>query len=255
MLLSFGFVPGADKNAKLFSGRLLKPTRQGQLPNAVARCVSPNPNTRHLSVALQISARKNITILVADDDDVNLTVASAILKKLGYDSQVAVDSLEASKLVSVTLVSQHPFGAVLRDLNMPDMDGIEATPLIHATHGDASPPMISRHSGGVRQRPRALRRRRHGWLPDQAIASGPVGANAGALVPTVGGRSADSQQGTTRSISWVIEKSRDRPSAAGEMDERVSVMDFNRLQELRDMDDEDMFMVRELVDVFLTKPP
>ena len=37
------------------------------------------------------------------------------------------------------------------------------------------------------------------------------------------------------------------------MDERVSVMDFNRLQELRDMDDEDLFMVRELVDVFLTK--
>lgn len=33
----------------------------------------------------------------------------------------------------------------------------------------------------------------------------------------------------------------------------MSVMDFNRLQELRDMDDEDMFMVRELVDVLLTK--
>ena len=255
VLLSSGFMPGNDKNSRLFAGRLLKPTRQSQLLDAVARCVSPSAAAQPLSTPAPVNNRKNITILIADDNEVNLKVASAILKKLGYDSQTAADGLETVKRVHASLASGQPFGAVLMDLNMPEMDGIEATKLIHATHGDASPPIIAvTAAASSEDRERCIAAGMDDYLTKPLQVA--------LLVQTL---ERWCSQGAINSIAEKLVNA----SARGKKDEKIPaeesmpdihsggepVMDFSRLQELREMDEDGLAMVRELAGVFLTKTP
>jgi signal transduction histidine kinase/CheY-like chemotaxis protein len=68
------------------------------------------------------------TVLVAEDNVVNQKVAVALLKQLGLDVDVAVNGLEA-----VRMVEQGSYVAVFMDLQMPVMDGFEATAEIRNT--------------------------------------------------------------------------------------------------------------------------
>jgi signal transduction histidine kinase/DNA-binding NarL/FixJ family response regulator len=63
-----------------------------------------------------------LRILAVDDNQVNLKVALALLRRLGHEPMAAQGGLEALSLLS----SSH-FDAVLMDLEMADMDGLEAT--------------------------------------------------------------------------------------------------------------------------------
>ncbi len=73
---------------------------------------------------------RRIRVLVADDNPVNQRLAAAILTKRGHDVVVASDG--ASALESLR---QGAFDAILMDVQMPDMDGIQATQAIR--RGDA----------------------------------------------------------------------------------------------------------------------
>jgi PAS domain S-box-containing protein len=61
-------------------------------------------------------------VLLVEDNQVNQTVALGILKKLGLQTDVATDGLEALKALKQT-----EFDVVLMDVQMPGMDGLEAT--------------------------------------------------------------------------------------------------------------------------------
>lgn len=63
-----------------------------------------------------------LDILVADDDEINLEITSAILRKLGLRSRTARNGQEA-----VEAVTSADFDLVLMDVHMPTMDGLEAT--------------------------------------------------------------------------------------------------------------------------------
>jgi CheY-like chemotaxis protein len=63
-----------------------------------------------------------LRILVVDDNELNLLVASAQLAELGYEVETARDGQEA-----VQSLQQHVFTAVLMDCEMPVMDGFAAT--------------------------------------------------------------------------------------------------------------------------------
>lgn len=67
------------------------------------------------------------SILVVDDNEVNLSVARAILEAVGAEISVASDGVEG-----LSLLGQHHFDAVLMDVNMPRMGGIEAVARIRA---------------------------------------------------------------------------------------------------------------------------
>jgi signal transduction histidine kinase/ActR/RegA family two-component response regulator len=61
-------------------------------------------------------------VLVVDDNEINLKVAGALLRKVGCDVTVARDGLEA-----VAVVQAQPYDLVFMDCHMPGLDGFEAT--------------------------------------------------------------------------------------------------------------------------------
>ncbi|KAL0408478.1 UNVERIFIED_CONTAM: Histidine kinase [Sesamum radiatum] len=107
---------------------VMKPLRASMLAASLQRAmgVGSRGNYRngeiHTSLSLSnlIHGRK---ILVVDDNPVNLRVAAGALKKYGADVVHADRGKDAISL----LTPPHPFDACFMDIQMPEMDGFEAT--------------------------------------------------------------------------------------------------------------------------------
>lgn len=79
----------------------------------------------HESRPMPLSATRRPRVLVVDDDEVNRIIASGLLQMIGYDAVQASSGQEA-----VALCRECPPDAVLMDINMPGIDGYEATALL-----------------------------------------------------------------------------------------------------------------------------
>jgi two-component system, sensor histidine kinase and response regulator len=114
---------------------LTKPVRQSQLFDAIATATAPEEATstparvdappatlRSHSKAKTQAQPTNARLLVAEDNSVNQKVAIRMLERLGYRVDVAANGLEA-----LEALSRVPYAAVLMDVQMPEMDGYEAT--------------------------------------------------------------------------------------------------------------------------------
>lgn len=77
-------------------------------------------------------------VLVVDDNNINLQVASEILQRAGVRSDLAGSGDEAARMIN-----ERRYDAVLMDIQMPDMDGYQATALIRADERHASLPIIA----------------------------------------------------------------------------------------------------------------
>ncbi|MDP3605315.1 MAG: response regulator, partial [Polaromonas sp.] len=146
VLLTSGFMPPGHEAARLFEARLLKPARQKQLFDALARCLSahqPQKATEDSSADRAPASAKNLTLLVVDDNAVNLKVACAMLSRLGYQTETALDGREAVQAVARAHGAGWRFGAVLMDVNMPRMNGFQATQQIQTMMGSTAPPIIA----------------------------------------------------------------------------------------------------------------
>ncbi|MFO0747581.1 MAG: response regulator [Myxococcota bacterium] len=83
--------------------------------------------------ALERSARASAAaVLVVDDNEINLRVAAALVRRAGFQVQLARDGREALRAVET-----QPFALVLMDCHMPEMDGFEATRCIRLLNSPA----------------------------------------------------------------------------------------------------------------------
>jgi signal transduction histidine kinase/DNA-binding response OmpR family regulator len=240
MLLTSGFMPPSQDTADLFTARLLKPARQNQLFETLLRSVSA-PGGERARAGAQLDAKKHATVLVADDNAVNLKVACAMLAKLGYEWRTAADGREAVEAVAHAASQGLNFGAILMDVNMPDVDGLEATKQIHAAWGQASPPIIAL-TAGASMEDRA--RCEAAGMDDYLTKPLQVAALAQALERWVAQRDAHAEPAAPVAAPPVQASAPEAP-----------LMDFSRLEEFREFDDDELSMTREVIGLFLADTP
>ncbi|MCE7060830.1 response regulator [Dyadobacter sp. CY343] len=122
-----------DRHRQLFSSVLSKPIRQHILSTHLMSALQKKflQKTEHATqnrLSTDFSKRYPVQMLVAEDNKINQHVIVRILQKLGYEPDVAKDGQEA-----VQASNLKNYGLILMDMQMPVMDGIEATHLIRRT--------------------------------------------------------------------------------------------------------------------------
>lgn len=251
VLLSSGLMPSGSEMGRLFDARLLKPVRQAQLCETLARCISANFEVMETIDPVLADPKKNVTVLVADDNAINLKVACAMLRKLGYDISTAVDGREAVVAVARSMARHQPFGAVLMDVNMPDVDGLEATRQILSAWGAKAPPIIALTAAA---------------LPEDRLrceAAGMVDYLTKPLQVVTLSQKLDQWLSVRASVFETHTLLQDSPRTLHTADSIGMtltfpigpVMDFGRLQEFREFDDEEQTMIHEVVNLFLSDGP
>jgi signal transduction histidine kinase/CheY-like chemotaxis protein/HPt (histidine-containing phosphotransfer) domain-containing protein len=129
MMSSLGARGDAGRLKKAgFAVYLIKPVKQSRLFDCLIIAISGEPLaegppqeiiTRH-TVAEE--RKQKIRILLAEDNIVNQKVALKILEKMGYHADAVANGAEAVKALEMM-----PYDIVLMDVQMPEMDGLEAT--------------------------------------------------------------------------------------------------------------------------------
>ncbi|MES2388228.1 MAG: response regulator [Bacteroidota bacterium] len=144
LLSSAGIIPADRTGYKtLFQAIVDKPVRHGHLITIVSEVLQGKPMRRNMlrDAGNTDQPRMNyldFPILVAEDNTINQKLISRIMEKLGYMPDMVSNGLEA-----LEALDRRHYRVILMDVQMPEMDGYEATQRINARYeNDPDRPII-----------------------------------------------------------------------------------------------------------------
>ncbi len=129
---------------------LTKPVRRRQLHRTISQALSREaeiqaaPNAKLLDA--EFAKRVPLRILLAEDNPVNQKVATRMLQRLGYSPDVVSNGLEA-----LEAVRRQIFDIVLMDVQMPEMNGLDATRHIIADRYKDRPWITALTAGAMKE--------------------------------------------------------------------------------------------------------
>jgi CheY-like chemotaxis protein len=130
---------------------LYKPVKQAQLFVAILSTLSGGAHAvrrsgRNVLLDGSFAQRIPLRILLAEDNAINQKVGMLMLSKLGYRADVAANGLEV-----LEAIADRTYDVILMDLQMPEMDGIEATRRLRLPGTTANRPRIVAVTANVMQ--------------------------------------------------------------------------------------------------------
>ncbi len=141
MLTSLGRTEQTSAEVE-FAAYLTKPIKPSQLFDALLGVFGVQPELVEMGTANggpdeELAERRPLRILVVEDNAVNQQLALLLLQKVGYRADVAANGVEA-----LEALERQPYDVVLMDVEMPEMDGLEATRRIHQRWSKEQRPRI-----------------------------------------------------------------------------------------------------------------
>ncbi|HUE75366.1 MAG TPA: response regulator, partial [Chloroflexota bacterium] len=157
MLTSLGRREIRDDSVE-FAAYLTKPIKPSALFEALVKVVT-GQGTRSQSIRTteptshdnQMGRTRPLRILLAEDNATNQKLALRLLSRLGYEADVAANGLEVLQALDRQL-----YDVVLMDVQMPEMDGLEATREIRLRLPDARQPRVIAMTANAMQGDREL---------------------------------------------------------------------------------------------------